>query len=236
MIFVFVSAWRLLDLSRHICYCFLITWFIWFYQVKHRHFYLSYYLCISYIHILFHVVLLVMSFWLHKMCSLWRHSKTVNLVSMLRSRTVVSSLVFDRPLAATNMQYRQRAAVSDFVHQEAMSGKTEAQTAQRKKGWGSQEAARLWGDSRVEEKRCKAKKAKRPDSSFNSGPFRLSIKRPNRRRHVEEHHVRPLQASGRGRVRREQIRGRGGRRRKPAGSRRGRGGLPHQAISFTMIS
>lgn len=91
-------------------------------------------------------------------------------------------------------------------------------------------------DSRIKEKRCKKKGKKRLDLSFNSCPFRLRLKRPNRRRYVEEHRVRPLQASGRGRVRREQICGRGGRRRKSAGSWRGRGGLPYQTISFTWLA
>lgn len=71
-------------------------------------------------------------------------------------------------------------------------------------------------DSRIKEALIKKD---RPDLIFNSLPFRLRIRRSNRRRHVEEHRVRrPLQASGRGRVRREQICGRGGRRREPTGS------------------
>lgn len=54
---------------------------------------------------------------------------------------------------------------------------------QPEKGDGNQEAAST--DSSIEEK-------KRPDLNFYSAPHRISFKHPDRRKHVEEHHVRPL--------------------------------------------
>ena len=57
---------------------------------------------------------------------------------------VVSFLVFDRPLAAKSMKYSQRAAVSHFVHRGAVSDKTEAQTAQRKRVRKSGSSLPVW--------------------------------------------------------------------------------------------